>query len=176
MLDEITWCHDFRRKLISTPRLILVTKLLASRTLDNGSSSSPCLTATGEFTMFLDMLTCDMLLILGDLHVRTCTPVCTVQEAMPIQVGKKILLTWNSSWFKNCGWPTHKVRDFLSFLDFRVSVFWILLGAFFFILSMGLEDTGGRVTLQSRVQLRRALIAFARSGFAGAFDSDPHRV
>lgn len=31
-----------------------------------------------------------MLLILGDSHVRTCTPVYTVQEAMPVQVWKKI--------------------------------------------------------------------------------------
>ena len=32
------------------------------------------------------------------------------------------------------------------FFDFRVIIFWILLVAFFFILSMGLEDTGGTVS------------------------------
>ena len=57
-----------------------------------------------------------------DSHVRTCTPVYTVQEAMPIQVGGS----------KTVG-GLRKVRDFLSFFDFRVSVFWILLVAIFLV-------------------------------------------
>ena len=119
----------------------------------------------------------DMLLILGDSHVRTCTPIYTVQEAMPIQVWKKIkkiLWTWNSSCFKNCGWPAKSQSFFLiSASSFFGSSWWHFFS--FWVWDWRILEIQC-LTLTSRVQLCRALIAFARSGFAGAFDSDPHRV
>ena len=145
-LDEIASCHDFRRKLISTPRLIPVTKLMAFRTLDNGSIWPA---ARGWLR-----LACQ------DLHSRLYR---AGGNAHP------------GGGFKNCGWPTQSQR-FFEFFWFSRQRFLDPPGGNFFgfhWLSMGLEDTGGR---KSRVELWREWIAFARSGFVGAFDSDPHRV
>lgn len=68
----------------------------------------------------------------------------------------------------------HKVRVFLiSASSFFGSSWWHFFS--FWVWDWRILEVQC-LTLTSRVQLCRALIAFARSGFAGAFDSDPHRV